>query len=189
MALLSIRIPGAILFLLYSFFRLPLAAQPGELTEMEIKAGFLYNFTKFVEWPEGVFVDARSPMILGILGGNALGTFLTITMAGKSVNGRPILVKQLKEDEDPRNCQILFVAAKDQKHLAEMLGKLKGAGVLTVGEGIGFTKAGGMIAFFVEGNKVRLQIDLATASESHLKISSKLIAVARLVTHDAGGKN
>jgi hypothetical protein len=186
---LTVGTRGAILFLLYSLLSGTLAAQSEGLTELEIKAGFLYNFTKFVEWPEGAFVEARSPMILGILGENPVGTLLTQIAARQPVNGRPILVKQFKAGEDPRKCQILFAALKDQKRLAEVLGELKGAPVLTVGEGSGFTQAGGMIAFVVEGNKVRLRIDLEAASEAHLKISSKLIAVAKRVARETRGKN
>jgi hypothetical protein len=167
----------------------PLLAQSHGLTEYEIKAGFLFNFTKFVEWPEGAFVDSGAPIILGILGENPFGELLTTAVAGKAVNGRAVLVKQFKEGQDLRGCQVLFVAAADKKHMAQTLGKLKGSKVLTVGEGTGFTQSGGMIAFLVEGNKVRLEIDLEAASEAHLKISAKVIAVAHLVAREAIEKN
>jgi hypothetical protein len=164
----------------------PVTAQSAELTESEIKAGFLYNFTKFVEWPQDAFADARAPIVLGIVGANPFGTLL-VGAAGKTVNGRAVLVKQFKEDEDLRGCQILFVSSSEKRHTAQILEKVKGARVLTVGEGPGFTQAGGMIAFVVEGNKVRLMIDLDATSEAGLKISAKVIAVARLVGREARG--
>jgi YfiR/HmsC-like len=170
-------------------FRQSLAAQPQGLTEQQIKAGFLFNFTKFVEWPAGAFADASSPIILGFVDDNEFGSLLTEVTAGKSVNGRAVVVKQFKEGQDPRDCQILFVGATDRKHLEQALDKLKGAAVLTVGDGSEFTQSGGMIAFLVEQNKVRLELDLAAATQARLKISAKLIAVARLVTPKARGKN
>ena len=165
-----------------------LASQPPGLTEPEIKAGFLFNFTKFVEWPEGTFADSSAPIILGVVGENPFGSLLTETAAGKSVNGRPVVVRQFKEGQDLRSCQVLFVVSTDKKHIAQTLGMLRGSRVLTVGEGSSFTQSGGMIAFLVEGNRVRLEIDLQTASEAHLKISAKVIAVARLVARDAREK-
>jgi tRNA A58 N-methylase Trm61 len=166
----------------------PLASQSQGLTEHEIKAGFLFNFTKFVEWPEGTFADSSAPIILGVVGENPFGNLLTETAAGKSVNGRPVVVRQFKEGQDLRSCQVLFVVSTDKKHIAQTLGMLRGSRVLTVGEGSGFTQSGGMIAFLVEGNRVRLEIDLETAAEAHLKISAKVIAVARLVARDAREK-
>jgi len=167
----------------------PLAPQSQGLTEHQIKAGFLFNFTKFVEWPEGTFADSSSPIILGVVGESPFGNLLAETAAGKSVNGRAVVVRQFKEGQDLRSCQVLFIVAMDKKRMQETLGKLKGSRVLTVGEGSGFTQSGGMIAFLVEGNRVRLEIDLQTAAEAHVKISAKVIAVARLVAREAREKN
>jgi hypothetical protein len=191
----SISLPGAVLsglMLLAVCAVLPgeaPAAQPIGLTEYEIKAGFLFNFTKFVEWPAGTYANSSAPIILGIVGENPFGNLLTEAAAGKAVNGRAVLVKQFAEGQDLRSCDILFVASTDKKHTLQILAKLKGSSVLTVGEGIGFTQSGGMIAFLVEGNRVQLEIDLQATSEARLKISAKVIAVARLVTHEARGKN
>jgi YfiR/HmsC-like len=158
------------------------------LTEYEIKAGFLFNFTKFVEWPEGTFVDSNAPIVLGVVGEHPVGNLLTETFGGKAVNGRAVLVRQFKAGQDLRGCQVLFIASTDKKQMVQILEKLRGSTVLTVGEGSGFTQSGGMIAFLVEGNKVRLEIDLEAASEAHLKISAKVIAVAGLVAHEGRGK-
>src|SRR5260221_9445437 len=91
----------------------PLTSQSQGLSEPEIKAGFLFNFTKFVEWPEGTFADSRAPIILGVVGENPLGNLLTETAAGKFVNGRPVVVRQFKEGQDLRSCQVLFVVSTD----------------------------------------------------------------------------
>jgi hypothetical protein len=167
----------------------PEVARSEELTEYEIKAGFLYNFTKFVEWPSEVFHDASAPIVLGIVGANPFGTLLTDAAAGKTVNGRAVLIKHFREDEDLQSCQIAFVSSLEKKRAAQILEKLGRANVLTVGEGDTFIAAGGMIAFVVEGNKVRLVMNLEAASEARLKISAKVIAVARLAGHEARAKN
>jgi hypothetical protein len=167
----------------------PAPAQTDGLTESDIKAGYLFNFTKFVEWPSEAFANASAPIVVGIVGANPFGKVLADATAGKTVNGRAVVSKQFQEEGDLRSCQILFVSPSEKGRRAEILGRLKGANVLTVGEGDGFTQAGGMIAFVVEGNKVRLLINLEAASEARLKISAKVIAVARLVGRQSGGRN
>jgi hypothetical protein len=155
--------------------------EPSGLTASEIKAGFLFNFTKFVEWPREAFADANAPIVLGIVGTNPFGSLLTEATLGKTVNGRAVIERQFKAEGDLRTCQILFVSPSENRGTAQILERLKGTSVLTVGEGDRFTQAGGMIAFVVEGNKVRLLINLEASTEAHLKISAQVIAVARIV--------
>jgi hypothetical protein len=165
-------------------------AQSQPLSEYEIKAGFLFNFTKFVEWPPDAFADPSVPIVLGIVGDNPVTDLLTETAAGKTVNGRAVLVRRFKEGQDLRSCHILFVSSSEGKHVPQILESVKGSRVLTVGETNGFAESGGMINFFVEGNKVRLEINLEAAARARLKISAKVIAVARLVTGGSlGGKS
>ena len=161
---------------------LPAAAQAPTLTENQIKAGFLFNFTKFVEWPADVFPDATSPIVLAIVGEDSFGDLLTQATAGKTVNGRTVLVKRFKDEQTLQACNILFVGALEEKHIARILERLKGSSVLTVGETAGFAQSGGVINFVVEANRVRLEINLDAALRARLKISAKVIAVARLVT-------
>jgi len=162
-------------------------AQSAPLTEYQIKAGFLFNFTKFVEWPADAFPDSSVPIVLGVVGNNQVTNLVTETAAGKTVNGRAVIVKQFKEDQDLRGCQILFVSSSEEKHIAQILEKIKGSSVLTVGEANGFAQAGGVINFLVEGNKVRLELNLEAAARARLKISAKVIAVARLVKGESAG--
>jgi len=162
---------------------------PDGLTEYEIKAGFLYNFTKFVEWPSEAFANASAPIIVGIVGANPFGKLLTTAARGTTVNGREVLIKQLREDEDLKGCHILFVSSSERKHTAQILEKLAGANVLTVGEGDGFIAAGGMIAFVEESNKIRLVINLERASAARLRISAKVIQVARLAGREPRANN
>lgn len=162
-------------------------AQP--LSASEIKAGFLFNFTKFVEWPPDAFADRDAPIVLGIVGDNLVTDLLIETAAEKIVNGRAVIVRRFKEGQDLRMCHILFVSSSEEKPVLQILEKIKGSEILTVSETKGFAQTGGMINFFIEGNKVRLEINLDAAARARLKISAKVIAVARLVTGESpGGK-
>jgi YfiR/HmsC-like len=165
-------------------------AQSPPLSEYEIKAGFLFNFAKFVDWPPDAFADLNAPIVMGIVGDNPVIELLTETAVGKTVKGRAVVVRRLKEGQDLRGCHILFVSLSEGKHIPQILESLKGSRALTVGETSGFTQSGGMINFFVEGSRVRLEINLDAATRARVRISAKVIAVARLVTEDsAGGKS
>jgi hypothetical protein len=159
-------------------------AQNQLLSENQIKAGFLFNFTKFVEWPPDAFLDSRVPIVLGVVGDSPITDLVTEAAMGKTVNGRAVIVRKIKEGQDVRGCHILFVSSSEEKHGTRILESTRGSSVLTVGETSGFADSGGVINFFVEGNKVRLEINLEAATRSRLKISAKVIAVARLVKGD-----
>lgn len=176
----GLQIAGVFAFLL--IVAAAATAQAPALTETQIKAGFLFNFTKFVEWPADSFSSASSPIILGIMGEDEFGELLDRAAAGKIINGRVVMVKRFKEEGTLQACNILFISASEEKHLARIVQKLKGTTVLTVGEAVGFAQLGGIINFSTEGNRVRLEINLEAAARARLKISAKVIAVARLVT-------
>jgi hypothetical protein len=168
----------------------PAEAQSVPLSEYQIKAGFLFNFTKFVEWPPDSFSDPGVPLVMGVVGDNQITSLLEETAAGKTVNGRAVIVKRFKEGQDIHGCQILFISSSEEKHTTQILERIKGSSILTVGETDGFVQSGGVINFFVEGNKVRLEVNLDAAARARLKISAKVIAVARLVKVDSppGGR-
>ncbi len=149
--------------------------------EYEIKAAFLYNFAKFVEWPAEAFVDPQAPFVLGVVGEDPFGSVLAQTVGGKTVNGRQLMVRRFKHGEDLRGCHILFVSSSEKKHLAQILESLKGSSVLTVGETDRFAQFGGAVNFILEANKVRFEINVDAAARARLKLSSKLLALARIV--------
>jgi hypothetical protein len=161
--------------------------QSEALSENQIKAGFIFNFTRFVEWPPDAFPDPSAPVVLGVVGEDAVTDLLAEAAEGKVVNGRAVVVKRFKKEQDLRACQILFVGSSEEKHLTQIFEKIKGASVLSVGEVKGFAQAGGVINFFVEENKVKLEINLVAAGRARLKVSAKVIAVARLVTDESRG--
>src|SRR5712691_8044801 len=168
----------------------PAGAQSEPPTEYQIKAAFLYNFAKFVEWPADAFADPHAPIVLGIVGEDPFGSVLDKIVLGKTVNDRGLVIKRLKEGPDLRNCHILFVSSSERKHMPQILESLQGSSVLTVGETDRFAQSGGVINFILEENKVRFEINSETAARAGLKISSKLLALARIVANQPhGGKN
>ena len=155
-------------------------AQEAPPTEYQLKAAFLFNFAKFVEWPPAAFAGAKAPMIIGILGENPFHDDLTRTIGNKTIDEHPLEIKELQFSSlaQATNCHILFISTSEKKRLPEIFAGLKGASVLTVGETDRFTETGGMINFVPEGTKIRFKVNQDTASKAGLKISSKLLSLA-----------
>ena len=150
-----------------------------ESVEYQVKSAFLLNFTKFVEWPASAFEGAESPIAICILGEDPFGATLDQIVAGESVSNRKITVSRIKRVPAPKACQVVFVG-NPEKEAANLLTSLD-AGVLTVGEGESFIREGGMIAFVIENRRVRFSANQAAAESAGLKISSRLLNVARSV--------
>jgi hypothetical protein len=149
--------------------------------EYAVKAAFLYNFAKFVEWPPEAMGSGSSPLVLGVLGDDPFGAAIDQVVAGKTANGRQLVVRRLKWGQDLKQCHILFISSSERKRLAEILGALRGASILTVGDMDQFGQQGGMIQFVIEQNRVRFEINIGAAQQGRLKLSSKLLALARNV--------
>jgi hypothetical protein len=152
------------------------AQSPREL-EYEVKAAFLYNFTKFVEWPAEAFTHERSPIVLCVVGDDPFGKSLETLVRGETVEGRSLAIDR-KTDGNFRQCHLMFVSRSERGRFSELLGGLGDSDVLTVGDAPGFLEAGGLINFTLEGGKVRFAINQAAAERSRLKISSKLMRLA-----------
>jgi hypothetical protein len=147
--------------------------------EYQVKAAFLLNFTKFIEWPPAAFRQPDSPVSICVLGGDPFGSALDQIVSGEVVNGRKVVTQRIKNVPPPQTCQALFVS-RLEKDAGKILPGL-GSGVLTVGEGENFIRDGGMIAFVIENRRVRFEINQAVAENSGLKLSSKLLSVAKVV--------
>lgn len=166
-----------VILIFYLFFGLKtLGQEPAQ--EYQIKAAFLFNFAKFVEWPSDAFPNANSPIIVGVLGKNVFGHYLEDTIQGKTVQNRPFVLKELKSVDDAVHCHILFVSPSMSDDFSRVIKDLHNASVLTVSETDQFLKAGGMINFIIEDNKVHFQINDGAAKAAGLKISSKLLSLA-----------
>jgi YfiR/HmsC-like len=153
-------------------------AQNSPPTEYQIKAAFIFNFARFIEWPPKAFAGTTSPLVIGILGDNPFRDDLRRTLRDKTVDDHPLVIKELSSHVEATNCHILFISTSEKPRLAQVLQGLKGASVVTVAEMDRFTENGGMINFVQEGTKIRFQINNEAAMGAGLKISSKLLSLA-----------
>ncbi len=153
----------------------------GQIDEYQVKAFFLYNFAKYVDWPSHRFNSAADPLVICILGQNPFGGGLEQAVHGKAVEGRTVVVHQISDLHPQCDCHILFVGASERKRFRSSSALIRGSGVLTVGESEGFASDGGVINFKVEEGKVRFEINLDAAGQEQLHISSKLLSLARIV--------
>jgi hypothetical protein len=153
-------------------------AEESQLSEYRVKAAFVFNFAKFIEWPPESFSDDTSQLVIGILGENPFGTDLDQTIQNKTINNHPLAIKQMRSLKEVTNCHILFISSSETARLPEILRTVRDKSILTVGESEGFIQAGGMINFTWEGKKIRFQINADAAKQAKLKISSKLLSLA-----------
>lgn len=160
---------------------LPALAQAvGQTVENQVKAAFLYKFAGYVEWPAQSFDRPGSPFVIGIVDDDRFAQVLEQTIAGRGMNGRPVVVQRLRRGDVPQGLHILYVAA-DGAAVSDAIGATKGRAVLTVTDSEQGLSAGSMICFVIENNKVRFDIAPEVAEVSRLKISARLMSVARKV--------
>lgn len=179
MALLTGRLRGVLAGLVAAAVMCP-AARAQEVTEPDVKAAFLYNFTRFVEWPE----DPSSPppsFRLCVVADHETTAAVQRAMEGESVDGRPVETFVPASAADVRDCRILFVGRTEMPKGGRMLEAVRGRPVLTVSDADRFVTRGGTIGFIREGSRVRFDVNVGTAKRAGLTISSRLLQVARKV--------
>ncbi len=175
---------AAIIALLAGLATGPAAGQPNGQSvdlplEYRVKAAYLLNFTRFIDWPPSAFRDPAAPISICILGKDPFGRALDATIEGEKVNSRKLVVRRIQEMPAPESCHIVYIGDRP-KDLPATLASLP-PGVLTVGEGEAFLRDGGMIAFVLDNRRVRFDIDQSASAKAELKLSSKLLSVARAV--------
>ena len=151
-------------------------------TEYQVKAAFLFNFPKFVEWPPEKLDGPNTPLVIGFVGDDPFGGALEQITHNKQVQGHPIELRRFNAGEDLRSCHVLFVSRSESARLQEILNAVKNSAVLTVSEMDQFLVQGGIINFFIEADSVKFGINPKAAELSGLKLSAKLLAVARTQT-------
>jgi YfiR/HmsC-like len=161
-----------------------LAAAQVQPSEYQVKAAFVFHFTQLVDWPADALGPENRPLILCTTGESALSGVLEATIQGKQIGSRPLEVRHLQEKENPSGCHLLFIVGRDKKRAAAVLAKLNNAPILTVGESDDFIQQGGMIGFCLLENKIRFDINLKSAQRANLKISSRLLLLAKTVVGD-----
>lgn len=139
----------------------------------------MLNFTKFIDWPPTAFADANAPFTICVIGKDPFGHALSDIVQGETVNGRNLVVKTFPQFSPPQACQVAFFSAGDRDSGRTL--RDYGPGVLTVGDGQKFFQDGGMIAFVIDNRRVRFDINEGAAERAGLKLSSKLLSVARVV--------
>jgi len=161
--------------------RVSCAAEENSAGEYELKAAILYNLVKFVEWPPSAYPGAHSPTVLCVLGWDPFGTSLTSLVSDKSIDGRTVQVRYLKNTDKARGCQILYISPSERRRVPQILSDLKASSVLTVGESGDFAARGGMVELSLYDKRVVMEINVDAASRGNVKISSRLLALARIV--------
>jgi hypothetical protein len=163
-------------------FSLLTGAASGEessvLSSTQIQAAFVYNFTKFVEWPEQTFTSRTQPLVIGVLGEGPLAGELATIVEGRKINGRPLVVRSISADDDVGAPQVLFVSATQVERFAAIEGGIREMPILTVGESQEFSDAGGAFRFLQQDGKLRFEINMSSVEQSGLKVSGELQKLA-----------
>jgi hypothetical protein len=163
------------------------AQSDAQAVENQVKAAFLYKFASYVEWPPQSFEKPDSTFVIGVLEGDGFAQVLEQTIAGRSMNGRPVVVQRLRRGDVPKGVHMLYIARTDASAMNEALAAAKGLAVLTVTDSERGLSAGCMISFVIENNKVRFDIAPEPAESNRLKISARLLSVARKVAGRTSG--
>lgn len=157
-------------------------ARGQQYTEHEVKAGYIYNFARFVKWPAEAFDDPASPIVVGVYGNARLGAVMERIALGASIDGRKVVVKYYNSPQQIEQCHILFASDLPRSAATDLLRSLRGRPILTVGDNLdGFCQEGGIINFLPQNARNRFEINNAAAANNELAISSKLLLLAKIV--------
>lgn len=172
--------PGLVAGLLALGTAIGAGAGPESAKEYQVKAAFLYNFGQFVDWPDHAFPAKDSPLVIAVLDPDPFDGGLDRAVAGKSIAGHPVVVKHVPADSAPPPCHVLFVPSEDDDYAKGAIARVAQSPILTVGETDAFQEAGGAVRFYIEDGKVRFAIDPDATQRAGLKVSSKLLSLARI---------
>ena len=156
-------------------------AQPPASKEYQIKAVFLFNFVQFAEWPESAFTSPDAPIRITVLGDNPFGGAFEAAVQGEKVRGRSLVIQRARNLREVSECHLLYVCPSEREAMGTIISAFETRPVLTVGDMPDFARRGGIINFYLEGQKVRFEINRAAAQRSGLKLSSQLLGLARIV--------
>ena len=154
------------------------AARAEGPSEYEVKAAFLFNFSKFVDWPQTAFEEVGDPIVICVLGVNPFGNLLAQSVQGKKVNGREVVARELTSLSGVGRCHLLFIASSEQEKLEEILGRTANRPILTVSDVESVVDRGAIIGLTMEEKRVRFEVNLVAARKAGLKLSSQLLKVA-----------
>lgn len=186
----SKRAPTSAVVILGICLGLALQAPAQTVEASQVKAAYLYNFAKFVEWPAGIFRNPDDPAVICVIGDEHTSDVLELAVSGKKINGRPVEARRPHASTEFKSCHVLFIGFPDRERIAQTLNELRGSSVLTVGQSGQFIALGGMINLALNNTTIELEIDPEASNAVGLKISSRLLVVARTVksAHPARGE-
>jgi hypothetical protein len=164
-----------------AFLPLVTCAYAQGVTEQQLKAAFVYNFAKFVEWPAESFRRPTDPVVSCVLGDSAIQGALADAGRTAPIGERNFVVRRVLDAEQARECHILFVSAAERKRWRGLLPDIRGGGVLAVGESDSFLSEGGVVNLRLDGGRIRIQIDVTAVERERLRISSRLLSLAEIV--------
>jgi hypothetical protein len=150
-------------------------------SEYQVKAAFLYNFAKFVDWPSTAFRAGQNSLVICVVGEDPFGAALDEPIKGQSIGGRNLVVRRLKQIPRDEACHLAFISRSERDKLGQLLGAIKSSPFLTVGDDGNFIDQGGMINLVVEERKIRFEINLEAVDRAGLKISPELLRLAKSV--------
>jgi hypothetical protein len=162
------------------------SASAQSASEYQVKAAFLFNFAKFVEWPADAFPTPDAPLQICVLGQDPFARDFEQVIEDKAVNGHRLEVAHPDGVPQAKACQILFIPSSEKQKVREILQSLAGVSVLTVGDTPGFAKMGGIINFVLDESRVRFEINVKAGERAHLKLSARLLTVAKLIVAEEG---
>ncbi len=157
--------------------------------EYQVKAAFLYNFGRFVDWPSDSVAGEDHSFDICVIGRDPFGRAIDDAIAGGSIDGKPVAAKRILKPQDALNCRILFISSSEESRLKTILDAVDKSSILTVSDLPQFVQKGGMIQFVLTDNKIRFEVDLASAEKAHLTLSSELLKIATAVRRRPSGGN
>lgn len=161
-------------------------AQSTKPTDYQVKAAYLYNFGRFVEWPANIAAAKGDAFTVCVLGQDPFGKTLDAILAGETIGGKSVIARRISTPEESAHCQILFMSAVEGNRVDKILETLDKEAVLTVSDMPEFSQHGGMIQFVLEGKRVRFEVNLAATQHAGLTLSSELLKVATTVRRNPG---
>lgn len=168
-----------LLLLMMSGIRIAYAQTKPPL-EYQVKAAFLFNFTHFIHWPASAYAAPDAPFVIGIAGNDPFGTYLDDLVNGEMTDGHKIIVRRYPDGGDISGCQLVFINMGDLTKLKAVLSQAAHQSILTVSDADDFIKIGGILHFYTDNNRVKMEIRLAGAKAAQLEISAKLLQVAKI---------
>ena len=157
--------------------------------EYDLKAVFLFQFAHFVAWPAKAFSDDHSPITIGVLGDDPFGPVLDQTVEGETINHRKLIIQRSQRVVDLKGCHLVFISKSEKSRLPDIFDSLGAASVLTVSETENFARRGGIINFYLDGNKVRFEINAEAAQRKGIKISSQLLKLGKVLGAERAKEN